>query len=644
MQRFKLFLISGCAALLVVVVGASSASAAAPLTQVTDPANPVVTDDNAHWWHGAAWVDYDVDGDLDLCVGQSPNGATGLRNFLYRNDGGGNFVSVSAGDLTGKAGYWFSQSWGDYDNDGDPDCFFAGYPSALLENNGDGTFTKRTDGWLGQPQFSGIYGAWADYDSDGYLDFCLVRPNWQPSPPGSGSIVLPYLMHNDGPPNYTFTRIDTTVFSDDIIDTSYLSTAWTDYDDDGDIDLIVPPGTGVDPDLVFQNQLMETGAFGFERITTGNNFVTDTGENNQTTIIDYDNDGDLDIYASRWGGFDPTDFLKINMLYRNDGSDYTLLQNVEPITNDTDVTVGHSWGDLDNDGDLDCLTFAQLGDPLRYYDNNGDGTFSRVDLGTLTLVTADNNSGSLGDYDNDGDLDIYVTGQGSGRALIRNDNNNGNSWLKVELKGEVANRSAIGTKLFTVATINGQTVRQRRSLSASDTFFGHNAQIIHFGLGDASTVDSLTIVWPTNDTMVMENISVNQTLSIVQCYDIDNDGLCVSVDPCPEDSANDADADGLCADLDNCPTTPNPDQADSNNDGIGDACCCIGTAGDVNGDGTDANPVDLSALVDYLFAAGTPPACAKEADVNGDGTSADPVDLSFLVDFLFAAGPPPAGC
>lgn len=72
--------------------------------------------------------------------------------------------------------------------------------------------------------------------------------------------------------------------------------------------------------------------------------------------------------------------------------------------------------------------------------------------------------------------------------------------------------------------------------------------------------------------------------------------------------------------------------------------CCVGTAGDVNGDGTDADPVDLAFLVDFLFAGGAAPSCPEEADVNGDTNSADPVDLAYLVDFLFAGGTAPVGC
>ncbi len=141
-------------------------------------------------------------------------------------------------------------------------------------------------------------------------------------------------------------------------------------------------------------------------------------------------------------------------------------------------------------------------------------------------------------------------------------------------------------------------------------------------------------------------------------HDSDGDGIGNGCDPCPGDPINDPDEDGLCAGndncpfvynpdqldsdadghadvCDNCPTVSNPAQADTNGDGVGDACCCVGTAGDINGDGVDGDPIDLSTMVDFLFSGGAAPYCTLEGDVNGDGTPLDPIDLSTLVDILF---------
>ncbi|MFQ5498779.1 MAG: hypothetical protein ACE5FH_03820, partial [Candidatus Zixiibacteriota bacterium] len=119
-------------------------------------------------------------------------------------------------------------------------------------------------------------------------------------------------------------------------------------------------------------------------------------------------------------------------------------------------------------------------------------------------------------------------------------------------------------------------------------------------------------------------------------------------DICPGFDDNlDTDSDGVPDGCDNCPSIPNPLQEDTDSDGIGDACesCCIGTRGDVNGDGNDLDIVDLTTVVDFLFGVTPPIPCPEESDVNGDGSGLpDIVDLTFIVDWLFGVQPTLVPC
>ncbi|MCH7948676.1 MAG: thrombospondin type 3 repeat-containing protein [candidate division Zixibacteria bacterium] len=129
--------------------------------------------------------------------------------------------------------------------------------------------------------------------------------------------------------------------------------------------------------------------------------------------------------------------------------------------------------------------------------------------------------------------------------------------------------------------------------------------------------------------------------------DSDIDGVGDSCDNCAaiaNSNQDDSDSDGIGDLCDNCIDTYNPTQSDTNQDGIGDACCCLGSTGDFNGDGDNADVLDLTYIVDYIFRGGTIPGCPKEGDLNFDGNSSNILDLTYLVDFIFRGGFPPANC
>ncbi|MEO8168403.1 MAG: CRTAC1 family protein, partial [bacterium] len=484
-----------------------SRSSAQPFTKITDSSNPIVTDSPSSGYDGASWIDYNNDGRLDLFVN---------RSFLYRNNGGGSFTKIQihgiGSGLVQTLGS--GNSWGDYDNDGNIDCFYSGGRSALYRGDGTGTFTQIRVGAVADTFASrGWACAWADYDNDGYLDLVITHPagfvGTDPPTPN-------HLFHNDGPPNYTFTRIDTGVVVTGMA--PYTVATWSDYDNDGDMDLFIGsgPATGVPaPDFLYKNMLKETNVAYFTRITTSP-IATDPVDGQVWNWIDYDNDGDLDAYLTNYSG-NGGSVGRANNLYRNDGSGvFTKITaaQVGSLVSDADFSLGNVWGDFDNDGDLDVFVSNDTGSPVRYYKNNGNGTFTRIDTGLVVTGTLQHSGISIGDYDNDGDLDVFIDGPSTARGLYRNDMTAGNGWVNLKLTGVQSNRTAIGAEIRAKARINGTAVWQRRDVSAQNSFNGANMLNVHFGFGNAPVIDSLIVTWPRGLVQTFTNVGINTFYSL----------------------------------------------------------------------------------------------------------------------------------
>ena len=464
-------------------------------TRITDTNNPLSQTDLLDYWTGATWIDIDNDNDLDLFLTNRQPGTTPKKNRLYLNDGN-NFIQLNTGILVNDLGYWFGASWGDYDNDGDVDVHVAGYPARLYRNEGDGQFTKITAGEIGLNTLAGISTAWGDFNNDGYLDLFTVWPNWMPGAPWTGAPAAPHLMINSGPPNFTFSRLLNTPVTDSGDDT-YLHPSLSDFDDVGDLDIFIGMGAGLGkPDLLFRNLLTESGNLAFEKMDDIL-IATDLVEGNQWTWVDIDNDGDNDAFLTNWAHVvDGVQMPQKNNLYINENGTFTKITN-DIISTDEDLSTSHTWGDYDNDGDLDCIVVTDSTYLLRYYQNDGAGHFVHLNAGELSATNFHQSGCSNGDFDGDGDLDLFIPGPGSHNAFFRNDLENENHWIRFKLNGTQSNRSGIGAKLFVKSIINGNAIWQRREVSASNTFFGHNSIWQHFGLGDAELLDSLQVTWPS---------------------------------------------------------------------------------------------------------------------------------------------------
>jgi len=438
---------------------------------------------------GCAWGDYDSDGYPDLFVADA--GKTASR--LYHNNGNGTFSRVAKGPITNDLSDTDTGVWADYDNDGDLDLFLANYspPSqdCFYRNEGSGVFTKVTQGaWVTDTGY-GVGAAWGDYNNDGLVDLYVANSGNQNN----------YLYRNNGDGTMTKITQGPPVTSGG----NSHGCAWSDYDGDGDVDLFVACGPGD------EQQFRNNGDGTFTRSSRAA-LPTSDGEGVGVSSADYDNDGDLDLLVTGFGS---------NGLYRNDGPEHFQPVTVNGLS--SDQSNNGAWGDYDNDGYLDVFIARYDRDNFLYH-NNGDGTFARVMEGALVHDGGRSCGCAWADYDNDGDLDLFVANGvdffGTNPPpepgfLYRNDGGT-NHWLLLRLVGIASNRSAIGAKVRIFATIQGKSFWQLREVSGGAGYCSQNDLRVHFGLGDATTVESVRIEWPSGITQFLRDVAVNQLLTI----------------------------------------------------------------------------------------------------------------------------------
>lgn len=449
------------------------------------------------------------------------------------------------------------QAWGDYDNDGWVDLYVtdpAG-PNTLYHNNGNGTFSvSPIADQVALPNAYSGGATFADYDNDGWRDLMVV--NWG----------VNTLFRNVGGQRF----VDVTRQAGLVDDKNSKSASWGDFDNDGFVDLYVAnwscyPECGRsldgDSDRLYRNN----GDGTFEDVSdylggslNGAGFIA--------SFVDYDNDGDPDIYLVNDEFINPVG----NKLWRNDGpgcNGWCFAQVAEEAgANSKLFGMGLAVGDYDNDGHVDFY-FSNVG-PMELLKNQGDGTFTEVaaragvrtpadigwgalffdynndgwrDLylavtdtanhrdiaanklfrnnadGTFTLVTCDNEAAdvrpSLGaayaDYDHDGWLDLVVGNMDEGYRLYQNQNglNSSNHWLSLELAGSgPVNRDAVGTRVY-LTTPDG--IIQMQDVINGFGLGGGSELALYFGLGKAEEAD-LSIHWPDGTQQTLENVAANQ--------------------------------------------------------------------------------------------------------------------------------------
>ena len=487
----------------VVVTNAAGAVTSAPVNLTVDTtftkitSGAIVTDRG--FFPCSSWADYDNDGFLDLLVGNFAPG-----NFLYHNNRDGTFSRINTAPIATDPEHTIRCAWADYDNDGLLDFVAfngsANYleANALYHNNGGGTFSRMAAGAVGvlaSAQGNCHGGTWGDFNHDGLLDLLVV--DW------SGKVVL-YQNNPDG----RFTK----VVGDPLVNFGYQSTgcAWADFDNDGWIDVFIAGFAG-GPNRLFHND--GHGAF---IAITGRVPSSDTASSDGIAWGDYDNDGYLDLFVT-----DPDSGG--NRLYRNKGDGTFQRITSGAIVADRKGSTGCAWGDYDNDGFLDLFVvngFAGSQDNLLYH-NNGDGTFSKITSGSPVNDGGTSFGVGWGDYDNDGFLDLFVANSnGPGGSLVQTNflyrnNGNSNAWIRIKCVGTASNRAGFGAKVRVRATIAGQSRWQMRQIDGGDGTSGGSLEA-HFGLGDATIIDTVRIEWPSGIVQELHDVAPKQFLTVTE--------------------------------------------------------------------------------------------------------------------------------
>jgi len=376
---------------------ALAASAAAPAQSFTE-----ITDGMTNAHHGAStWGDYDNDGDLDALVTGETEPPLYAFADIYQNSGG-SFSPISAGltAITGSTGVSGS-AWGDFDNDGDLDVIVTGQTigtglQTKLYRNTAGVFAPVTitPSSLINVSISSV--AWGDYDNDGDLDLFVSGYNSYPT------MTLYRNDGDNGSGGWNFTDVNPAAFSPKL---GASSSAWGDYDNDGDMDLIVSG----------YSMIMTGGTTRIYRNDGG--VLVNSGISNIVQVGlsglawgDVNNDGWLDLVVT---GSESIGYLPHFKVYTNNQNGTFTLSATHYGIGNSSVTLG----DYNNDGKLDIVAIGL--DASNYplslaYKGNGTGTFTLdATSGLLDPYGMYEGQTSFGDYDNDGRLDLIITGRGS---------------------------------------------------------------------------------------------------------------------------------------------------------------------------------------------------------------------------------------
>ncbi len=482
---------------------------------------------------GCAALDYDSDGWIDLYLvncsytppfNEGPAESSDLvaTNRLYRNRGDGTFADVTAAAGVGESGYGMGCVSGDIDNDGDPDLFVSNYGrNTLYRNNGDGTFIDVTVAAGVGDTLGGTGCAFLDYDRDGFIDLFVGNyldfdPDYRlhyaaDEFPGPLSYLgqRDLLYHNEGDGTFEEVGERAGVAKSG----RAMGVIAADYDADGWIDIFVANDA-------MQNYLYRNNADGTFSDVAFQSGVALSANGDATSSMggdfgDFDNDGDFDLLVPD---------MAFNNLYVNVGGalfkDATAPSGLAEASGQY-ISWGGDLGDFDNDGFLDIL--------LSTGDNH------RLDtMEPLLLLNVEHASGgrvfrdfreqygpwfqrrmvsrglSVADYDNDGDLDLFVINLDRPSHLVRNGGSNVRHWLTIRLEGSAGNRDGIGA----IVSVRAGELKHTEQKTSGGSYLSQNDPRLHFGLGAHAKIDEIMIRWPSGARQSITGVEADQILTV----------------------------------------------------------------------------------------------------------------------------------
>jgi enediyne biosynthesis protein E4 len=503
---------------------------------------------------GAAWGDFDNDGDDDLFVvnfsGPLTMSESALQQSpatcrLYRNDGNGKFTDVTSRTGLGLKIRGMGAAWGDFDGDGWLDLVVTSYPDLFLfRSQGNGTFTD-VSALAEFDKFKGFWTGvtWSDYDRDGDLDLYVCGyVKYQYTNEDAGKVSLQFkaevpftlnpssypaernlLLLNEG--RTRFTEVGGVARVDNPTGRS-LSAAWCDFDEDGWPDLYV--ANDVSDNALFRN----TGGGRFSDISH-TTWVADPRGAMGLAIGDWDGDGDFDIFVTHWIAQENALFTNMRIGVRGVKPGRMVFMDIADQVGLGQISLDYvKWGtsffDFDNDGRPDLYvvtgsTFQEEGDRRKLiasrhmlFWNKGemDGFYEVSPVsGTIFRQKSVGRGAAFSDYDNDGDVDVFVVNHAGPAWLLRNDGGNRQNWLKVKVR-ERKNRFGVGALIKVKVGKNFQM----QEIGSQPSYLSQNSLTAHFGAGTAGLIDQVSVAFTSGKKVELQAVKPNQTLVVEEPF------------------------------------------------------------------------------------------------------------------------------